>query len=58
MCFILCKSVNRLSKAQKNGSRCLNATILTLAVHCLHEGGLGKKHAGVEEEEEMSAVVR
>lgn len=43
MCFSLCNSVNRLSKAQKNGSRWMNSTILTLAVRRLHEGGVRKK---------------
>lgn len=54
---ILCQSVNRLSKAQKNQSRCVNLVRLTLAVHCLHEGGLRNKslqhkRRGNEEEEE------
>lgn len=55
MCFILWKSVNRLSKAQKNGARCLNSTILSLAVHCLREDGLRKKpqtHYGVRRSNE------
>lgn len=42
MRFILCNSVNRLSKAQKNGSRWMNSTILTLAVRRLHEGSVRK----------------
>lgn len=51
MCFSLCNSVNRLSKAQENGSRWMNSTILTLAVWRLktlrrrrrNESGCNKK---------------
>lgn len=48
MCFILCNCVNRLSKAQKNGSRWMNSTLLTLTLYAisvrhLHEGSVKKQ---------------
>lgn len=49
ICFIPCNSVNRLSKAQKNGSRWMNSTILTLAVCRLHEGSVRKNIKAYEQ---------